>query len=110
MAEAPKNVRAHREDAVLEIVWQEGGEDRIPFRLLRAECPCAVCVDELTGIRTLDVDSIPQDIHPTEIGLTGNYALNVQWSDGHSTGYFTWENLERIGRLASEGGGKPDIS
>jgi DUF971 family protein len=44
----------------------------------------------------LDVDSIPDDIAPTAIELCGNYALRIDWSDGHSTGLYTWQRLAEI--------------
>jgi DUF971 family protein len=100
-AEPPKSIKAYRELRVLEVGWNDGTLQRIPFKTLRAECPCAGCVDELTGIRTLDVDAIPADIAPSQIELCGNYALRVEWSDGHSTGLYTWQRLAEIGTSAS---------
>jgi DUF971 family protein len=94
--EPPKSIKAFRELRVLEIGWNDGTVQRIPFRTLRSQCPCAGCVDELTGIRTLDVDSIPADIAPARIELSGNYALKIDWNDGHSTGLYTWQRLAEI--------------
>ncbi len=96
MAETPTDIRALRDDGVLEISWPGGGMHRLPFTFLRGECPCAACVDENTGIRTLDIDSIPHDIQPTAMEFTGNYALKIAWSDGHDTGLYTWKNLNRL--------------
>lgn len=100
--ESPKSIKAYREQGVLEIGWNDGTVRRIPFKTLRSECPCAGCVDELTGIRILDVDAIPADIAPTHIELCGNYALRVDWSDGHSTGLYTWQRLAEIGANTAE--------
>jgi DUF971 family protein len=96
--ESPKSIKAFRDRGVLEIGWNDGTSHQIPFKTLRAECPCAGCVDELTGIRTLDVEAIPADIAPAHIELCGNYALKVDWNDGHSTGLYTWQRLAAIGR------------
>jgi DUF971 family protein len=92
----PTNIRAIRAERILEIDWPDGRRSRYPFRLLRQECPCAACVDEFTGIRTLDVDSVPEDILPQDVGMTGNYALRVRWTDGHDTGLFTWVKLHEL--------------
>jgi DUF971 family protein len=98
MTQQPKSIKAIRDRGVLEIGWLDGTVQSIPFRVLRARCPCAGCVDELTGIRTLDVDSIPGDIAPTKVELCGNYALKIEWTDRHSTGLYTWQRLAEIGR------------
>jgi DUF971 family protein len=100
--EPPRSIKAFREARILEIGWNDGTVQRIPFKSLRAQCPCAGCVDELTGIRTLDVEAIPEEIAPARIELCGNYALKIDWNDGHSTGLYTWQRLEEIGRAAND--------
>jgi DUF971 family protein len=99
--DAPKSIKAFREERVLEVGWNDGTVHRIPFKTLRGECPCAGCVDELTGIRTLDIAAIPVDIAPIAIELCGNYALRIDWNDGHSTGLYTWQRLAEIGKTLS---------
>jgi DUF971 family protein len=94
----PTNIKSLSEQSVLELHWPDGTVCRLPYRFLRGECPCAGCVDEMTGIRTLDVDALPLDVRPVQIGFAGNYALRIVWSDGHSSGLFTWENLARLCR------------
>lgn len=73
----------------------------LPFRLVRQRCPCASCIDEITGERILDPQSVPPDIAPTGLSFTGNYALKVVWSDGHSTGLYTWDLLAELAREGS---------
>lgn len=90
---APTNIRGLRELGLFEIDWPDGVRARYPFRLLRQLCPCAGCVDELTGIRTLDPESVDESIAPLEVDFVGNYALKIRWSDNHDTGLFTWANL-----------------
>lgn len=98
MATPPKNIRSVRADELLEFHWPDGSCDRLSYRLLREACPCAACVDEMTGRRILDISTIPDDIHPADIAFTGNYALKITWSDGHSTGLYTWDHLARLGQ------------
>jgi DUF971 family protein len=97
MADPPVKIRALQEQAALEIQWKDGTIQRMPFKFVRSQCPCASCVDEITNVRTLDVDSIPEDIKPTDISFSGNYALKFVWSDGHHTGLFTWDHLTKLG-------------
>ena len=67
-----------------------------PARFLRLQCPCAHCVDEMTGRRVLQESSIPQDVHPVAVVPVGRYAIQLRWSDGHSTGIYTWEKLFKL--------------
>ncbi len=95
----PKNIRALSDDRVLEITWHDGAVHRLPFRFLRCECPCAGCIDEMTGIRTLDIETIPEEIKPTGIAFSGNYALKITWSDRHDSGLYTWDRLRSLGQM-----------
>ena len=95
--DVPSRIRFLTEEALLCLDWSEGQSYQIPFRALRQLCPCASCVSETTVQRVLDPDSVPTDIHPTNVSHTGSYALKIIWSDDHDTGLFTWEYLNDIG-------------
>lgn len=92
----PQNIRVHREDAILEIVWSEDEVARLAFRLLRQSCRCAMCIDEFTGRQILDPESVSEDIQLNDVSLTGNYALKFVWSDGHDSGLYTWTHLHSL--------------
>ena len=97
-ASPPAHLRARKDAGLLELEWADGTLSNIPFKLMRSRCPCASCVDENTGARILDPDTIPETITPVSMGFSGNYALKVAWSDGHSTGLYTWDLLAEIAR------------
>ncbi len=80
----------------LAIAWDDGVRTEIAFRDLRLGCPCAGCVEEWSGRRTLDPASVPDDVHPTSVEPVGNYALSIVWSDGHSTGIYAWATLRAL--------------
>ena len=94
--QTPANIRVHREDRVLELMWTDSDVSRLPFRAVRQNCRCAVCVDEFTGRQILNPDSVPADLGLDEISLCGNYALRIRWSDQHDSGLFTWNHLRSI--------------
>ena len=76
------------------LVWDEGDEDTWPARDLRLMCTCAHCQSEMTGERILDPDSVPADITVSTMELTGNYGVNVHFSDGHTTGIYRFAQLK----------------
>jgi ATP-binding protein involved in chromosome partitioning len=84
----------NRRDEGILIEWDTAGHEAwFPARALRLACPCAACVDEMSGRAVLDPASIRADVRPVSLALVGAYGLKVQWSDGHATGIYTFERL-----------------
>jgi DUF971 family protein len=85
-----------RDDGIL-IEWDEKGHEGFyPARSLRLACPCAGCMEEMSGRPLLDPARVPADIRPVSLALVGAYGLRVNWSDGHGTGIYTFEQLLRL--------------
>lgn len=94
---APRPVeitRANTHD--VKIIWSDNSENIYPARFLRLACPCAECIEEMTGRKRLRDEAVPKDIHPLTISPVGRYAIQIQWSDGHQTGIYTWEKLFKL--------------
>jgi ATP-binding protein involved in chromosome partitioning len=83
----------------LSIKWADGSLSVYPVRELRLACLCASCVDEWTGENRLDPTSVPEDVQPLKIESVGRYAIQIEWSDGHSSGIYPFRRLRA---LASE--------
>jgi DUF971 family protein len=83
----------------LQLSWPGGAQVAIPSKRLRDLCPCASCIEEGTGRKLLDPATIPDDIRPERIEGVGNYAIQIHWSDGHSTGIYTWQTLRQASGL-----------
>ena len=98
---APQPVKITRSDPRrIEFEWDSGERTVLTAVELRALCPCAGCVDELTGVRRHDRASVPQDLVHGDVRLVGNYALTMTFSDGHSTGIYPFPFLWEHGRNA----------
>jgi len=68
-------------------------EKFISPKALRASCRCAACVEEFSGEQILDKESVSDCIKPTGIHPMGNYAISVQWSDGHTSSVYPYDIL-----------------
>lgn len=82
-----------RDDGLL-VQWDAADPGQwLPARELRLACPCAQCVEEMTGRPLLDPATIPSSVRPDAVALVGTYAIRVHWSDGHATGLYTFDWL-----------------
>ena len=77
-------------------VWDEGDEQVVSARALRLLCTCAHCQSEATGERILDASSVPDDVSVTHMELTGNYGVNIHFSDGHTTGIYRFQLIREL--------------
>ena len=80
----------------LGVEWLDGKRQVFDVVQLRRSCPCAECVDELTGKRTLRPDQVGEDVRPLSLVSVGRYAINIVFSDGHRTGYYTFDYLRNL--------------
>ena len=78
------------------ILWKDGHESIYSGYALRVGCRCAICIDEISGNRRLREESISKDVRPLSIDPVGRYAIRFHWSDGHSTGIYTFEHLREL--------------
>lgn len=79
------------------ITWDDGTVMRYPNRYLRSMCPCAQCVNEVTGERMISLEAIDPAVRITAVSPVGRYALHFQWSDGHGTGLYSFDTLRKLG-------------
>jgi DUF971 family protein len=97
MSRSPVEVRNDRENGRLLIKWDDDTRLEYLFDDLRNACPCAGCRGHSPG----EVEPPhAQGVTILTIHEVGSYALRFDWSDGHTTGIYTWSYLEEIGREA----------
>lgn len=83
-------------EADLRIMWSDGRTCLYGAPDLRRVCPCAQCVNEWTGERTLQPEKISDDLTIRDTHLVGRYALAFKWSDGHETGIYSFRYLREL--------------
>src|SRR3989344_3279469 len=90
----PKNlVWKEKEDKLL-IIWQDQHESTYPLLLLREKCPCALCRETRTKDDPFKMIQPGQEnLRAKSLEPVGNYALQIQWSDGHGSGIYPFEWL-----------------
>jgi len=80
----------------LGVLWPDDLKTTFSGRELRLACPCASCVDEDTGIRTLKAEQVPADIGLVNVEGVGRYAVAFRFSDGHQTGIYKYQYLRQL--------------
>jgi DUF971 family protein len=75
--------------------FEDGLTVRFGLPALRLACPCADCNAKRGQDRP--VTHLPDDdlaaIRITDATMAGAWGLNLDWSDGHSTGIYAFEHL-----------------
>ena len=80
----------------LEIAWDDGHVSAYPVAYLRRACRCASCINEWTGEPILKPEQVPDDVRPVRIDPVGRYAIHIAWSDGHTSGIYSYDHLRRL--------------
>lgn len=99
MDATPKSIKPSATLDAFEILWTDGLHQQLSYRALRLECPCAGCIDEHTGKKILKEEDVPEDVRPLSVEAVGRYALAIRWSDGHSTGIYSYDKIYPLGHL-----------
>ena len=85
----------------IKIDWKDGHRSDYGLTFLRDKCPCATCTGAHgTPPREPEADNPFQMFKPAlkMLGVepVGNYAIRINWSDGHNTGIYSYEHFRRI--------------
>jgi DUF971 family protein len=91
----PTNITLHSASRVLEIEFDDGQAFKLPFEFLRVYSPSAEVRGHGPGQETLQVGL--QDVTITELQPVGHYAVMPVFSDGHTSGIYSWEYLYELG-------------
>jgi DUF971 family protein len=101
----PRKLQLKRTES-LRIEWSDGVLTTYPLDYLRSMCPCATCrsireTPKPPPGKSLSLKVLPGNFQSsTEVKgaeLVGNYAIRIDWSDGHDSGIYSFEYLRQIG-------------
>jgi DUF971 family protein len=102
----PATVKIHvSSGAGVDITWADGHASHYDFPYLRDECPCATCNDErekksqFGAAGPTSSAALPMfkpKARAQAATAVGNYAIQITFSDGHSTGIYSYEHLRAL--------------
>jgi len=84
----------------LAVLWDDGSEIFVEYKILRNACPCAYCSGETDvfgnvyigkGIRRT---ALAYEVDKIE--LVGHYAVRIYWKDNHNSGIYPFELLKKL--------------
>jgi DUF971 family protein len=104
----PASVKIHvSTGAGVDVAWSDGHISHFDFAYLRENCPCATCNEERIKKDSLAETSPAFASSPVlpmfkpkpraqSATPVGQYAIQLSFSDGHSTGIYSYEHLRTI--------------
>jgi DUF971 family protein len=93
---SPTEIKLRRAENLLDLRFDDGTVLSLPAEYLRVESPSAEVQGHSPAERQLV--SGKRQVAITGIEPTGNYAIRLIFSDGHDTGIYSWDYLQRLGR------------
>jgi DUF971 family protein len=104
----PAGVKIHvSSGAGVDVTWADGHASHYEFAYLREVCPCAMCNDERQKKREAKFQSaapagstlLPMykpKLAARSAHAVGNYALQIDFNDGHTAGIFSFDYLRTV--------------
>jgi DUF971 family protein len=96
----PTGITLHQKSRVLEIAFSGGKTFRLPYEFLRVYSPSAEVRGHGPGQEVLQTGK--RNVEIRSIEPVGSYAIQPAFSDGHSTGIYSWEYLYELGETQDE--------
>lgn len=91
----PTEIKLHQKSRVLEVSFADGKTFHLPCEFLRVYSPSAEVRGHSPGQEVLQTGM--KDVEITAIEPVGTYAVQLTFSDGHSTGIYSWDLLYDYG-------------
>ena len=85
----------------IKIDWKDGHHSDYSLDYLRDKCPCATCTGAHGTPPRQSQAANPFQLFKPALKMlaaepVGSYAIRINWSDGHSSGIYSFEHFRRI--------------
>ena len=91
----PTALTLHQRSRRLEVSFDDDTTFQIPFELMRVYSPSAEVQGHGPGQEVLQTGK--REVAIDALEAVGHYAVQPTFSDGHSTGIFSWDYLHHLG-------------
>ena len=92
----PTEVKLRKQSNTLELSYSDGSQLEFSSEFLRVHSPSAEVRGHGNGREVLQTGK--RNVNLKNLEPVGNYAVKLEFDDGHSTGIFSWDYLVSIGR------------
>jgi DUF971 family protein len=96
----PTDIILHKKSRTLEVVFDNGERFVLPCEYLRVFSPSAEVRGHGIGNEKLVLHK--EQVNILAIEPVGNYAIKPIFSDGHSSGIYSWKTLYELGKNHSQ--------
>jgi DUF971 family protein len=96
----PTEIKLHQRSRVLEVSFDDGKTFELPCEFLRVYSPSAEVRGHGPGQEVLQAGK--RDVEITGVEAVGTYAVQLNFSDGHDTGIYSWDLLYEYGMRQEE--------
>ena len=90
----PSEIRLKKSKKAISIVFEDGNKVEFTAELLRVESPSAEVRGHSPNQKILEHGK--KEVEITKIEPVGNYAISLNFSDGHNTGIYSWNFLYEL--------------
>ena len=100
LATDPEHIAISKSKGI-KIDWKDGHHSEYDLEYLRDKCPCAVCTGAHGTAPRQPQAGNPFQLYKPALKMlavepVGSYAIRVNWSDGHSSGIYSFDHFRRI--------------
>ncbi len=92
----PTEIKLHSKSHELEIAFEDDSRFHFSSEFLRVHSPSAEVRGHAPGEETLQVGK--ENVNIKNLEPVGNYAIKIEFTDGHDSGIFSWDLFYDYGK------------